>query len=92
MVYDQTQLGFALSASGETIYFADPNITRVIDAVRFGAQENGVSTGRYPDGAAGLYRLETKTPGARNGPRRAPEVVINEIMYDPISGQSDDEY
>ena len=92
VVYDQAQLGFALSASGETIYFADPNNMRVIDAVRFGAQENGVSTGRYPDGAAGLYRLETKTPGARNGPRRAQEVVINEIMYGPISGESDDEY
>ncbi len=85
-------MGFALRAAGETIYFKDPNNTRVIDAVRFGAQENGVSTGRYPDGAAGFYRLQTKTPGAKNGRQRIPDVVINEIMYDPVSGDSDDEY
>ena len=92
VAFDQTQMGFALSAAGETIYFKDPIDTRVIDAVRFGAQENGVSTGRYPDGAAGLDRLETKTPGAKNGRRRVPHVVINEIMYAPINGDSDDEY
>src|ERR1044071_622445 len=89
---DETQMGFALSAAGESIYFTDPAAGRVVDAVRFGAQENGVSTGRFPDGAAGLYRLQTKTPGARNGRRRIPDVVINEIMYDPISGESDDQY
>ena len=52
--FDETRLGFALSAAGETIYFKDPNNTRVIEAVRFGAQENGVSTGRSPDGAAAM--------------------------------------
>src|SRR2546430_5771957 len=31
------------------------------DAVRFGSQENGVAMGRYPDGAAGFYRLQMKT-------------------------------
>ena len=67
VVYDQAQLGFALSASGETIYFADPNNMRVIDAVRFGAQENGVSTGRYPDGAAGCTGSRRKRPGRGTG-------------------------
>jgi len=90
--FDETQMGFRLSAAGETIYFKDPGNTRVIDAVRFGSQENGVSTGRYPDGAAGLYRLQTKTPGAKNGRLRIPPVVINEIMYAPVSGQDDDQY
>jgi len=90
--FDETRMGFALSAAGETIYFKDPNNTRVIDAVRFGAQENGVSMGRYPDGAAGFNRLQTKSPGANNGRRRIPEVVINEIMYDPVSGDSADQY
>jgi hypothetical protein len=40
-----------LSAAGEAIYFTNPDNTRVIDAVVFGAQLNGVSMGRYPDGA-----------------------------------------
>ena len=48
-------LGFALSAAGETIYFVNSNRTRVLDAVLFEAQENGVSMGRAPDGTA--FRL-----------------------------------
>jgi hypothetical protein len=90
--FDESQMGFALSAAGETIYFKDRSNTRVIDAVRFGGQENGISTGRYPDGAAGFRRLQSKTPGAKNGGLRVSDVAINEILYDPISGDSDDEY
>src|SRR2546430_3570873 len=62
------------------------------DAVRFGSQENGVAMGRYPDGAAGFYRLQMKTPGTKNAPQRVPSIAINEIMYDPVSGDSADEY
>src|SRR6185503_20181853 len=43
VAFDQNQLGFALSASGETVYFVNPQQTRVIDAVRFNGQANGVS-------------------------------------------------
>ena len=92
LVYDQTTLGFALSAAGETIYFKNPAATRVLDAVGFKGQENGVATGRYPDGAPGFQRLLTKTPGSSNGKIRVSDVVLNEIMYNPISGSGDDEY
>ncbi|PYJ97404.1 MAG: hypothetical protein DME23_15695, partial [Verrucomicrobia bacterium] len=90
--FDETQMGFSLNAAGETIYFKDPSNTRVVDAVRFGSQENGVAMGRYPDGAAGFYRLQMKTPGTKNAPQRVPSIAINEIMYDPVSGDSADEY
>ena len=50
-----------LDAAGETIYFKNPSATKVIDAVRFKGQQNGVATGRYPDGAPGFYRLRSKT-------------------------------
>jgi hypothetical protein len=90
--FDEIQLGFRLSAEGETVYFKNPSGTRVLDALRFEAQQNGVSLGRYPDGAAGWYRLRSKTPGAPNGRPRIPDVVINEIMYDPISGDDNDQY
>jgi len=33
-----------------------------------------------------------RNAGAKNGHQRTPDVVINEIMYDPVSGDSDDEY
>src|SRR5262249_22985932 len=50
VVFDQDQLGFALKATGETIYFKSADRACVLDAVRFEAQAEGVSSGRYPDG------------------------------------------
>ncbi|RME94084.1 MAG: DUF1349 domain-containing protein, partial [Verrucomicrobia bacterium] len=92
LVYDQTQLGFALNAAGEAIFLIAADESRVIDAVKFGAQPNGRSTGRQPDGAPRWRLLETPTPGAANSaPWRSP-VVINEIMYHPLSQRDEDEY
>ena len=92
VVFDQAQMGFALSAAGETIYFKNPDGSRVLDAVTFGSQENGVSMGRYPDGSDGFYRLLTRTPMAPNSGIRVSEIAINEIMYAPISGDNDLQY
>ncbi len=90
--FDANQLGFRLNAAGESVFFRDPQLTRVLDAVQFGAQENGVAYGRSPDGAPTFRRLRQPTPGAANAPWRLESVVINEIMYDPISGSDDDQY
>ena len=90
--FDQSQLGFALSSGGERIIFRNAANTRVLDAVSFGAQANGVSSGRSPDGAPGFTELATKTPGTSNGGLLIRDVVINEIMYSPISRESDDEF
>lgn len=68
------------------------NGVRVLDVVRFGAQENGVASGRTPDGASGWRRLESFTPGKANAPRRVEDVVLNEIMYHPISDDDADEF
>ena len=89
---DETQLGFRLNAAGETWFLLDSNATRVIDAARFGGQENGVSSGRSPDGSPTIRRLASVTLGTANAPWRVEDVVINEIMYNPISMDSDDEY
>ncbi|HZR17245.1 MAG TPA: lamin tail domain-containing protein, partial [Verrucomicrobiae bacterium] len=90
--YSETNMNFALNAAGEAIYFKNPDQSRVLDAVVFGGQENGVATGRWPDGANDFYRLKTLTPGAPNSPIRQSDIVINELMYDPISGNDDDQY
>jgi len=92
MVLTEAQLGFALSSGGETIFLKHPSGQRMLDAVRFEAQENGVATGRYPDGAPSFSRLATPTPGTNNAPFKSAAVVINEIMFDPISNNLDDEY
>lgn len=90
--FDESALGFRLSASGETIYFVNPDASRVLDAVQFEPQANGVSFGRFPDGSADFYPLASRTPGQPNGGIRIHDVVINEIMYKPISGDENDEY
>lgn len=92
VAFTETQLGFGLSSGGETLFMKHPSGQRVLDAVRFEAQENGVSLGRTPDGASQLSRLLTPTPGAKNAVMKPAEIVINEIMFDPISGDADDEY
>lgn len=92
VVFTEAQLGFGLSSGGETVYFKHPSGQRVIDAVRFEAQENGIPLGRYPDGAKLFSRLVQPTPGTNNAPVKPSEIVINEIMFDPISGEADDEY
>jgi hypothetical protein len=90
--FTQTQLGFALSSGGETIYFKNPSNSKVLDAVRFEAQANGISTGRYPDGAPSFHELTSPTPGTNNNNLLLRPVVINEIHYNPLTGNNDDEF
>jgi hypothetical protein len=84
--------GFILNPAGDTIYFIKPDGSRVLDAVQFEGQENGVSYGRWPDGANDFYSLQSLTPGTNNSPILIGNIVINELMYDPISGNDDDQY
>lgn len=90
VAFDETGLGFRLSAAGEEVYLLSRDGTRVLDAIRFGAQENGVSSGRVPDGSETWRRLAVPTPGVGNGGVRAEPVVINEIFYNPPGGDADE--
>ncbi|HXJ60628.1 MAG TPA: lamin tail domain-containing protein [Verrucomicrobiae bacterium] len=92
LTYYQNQLGFGLSSGGETIFLRNVDRTRVLDAVRFGPQAADLSSGRHPDGAEEIYPLAQRTPGAANSDILIHDIVINEIMYNPISTLSDDEY
>ena len=90
--FSESQFGFTLDGQGETLYFINPERSRVLDAVQFGAQADGVSWGRWPDGANDFYAFTTNTPGTNNSPILIGNIVINELMYDPISGSDDDQY
>jgi hypothetical protein len=90
--FDSLQLGFALAADGEAVFLKYPDGNRVADAVRFDEQENGVSLGRWPDGAREFRRLATPTAGAANTSPRRSQVVINEVMYHPVSGDDHEEF
>ncbi|HEV8541664.1 MAG TPA: lamin tail domain-containing protein, partial [Verrucomicrobiae bacterium] len=90
--FDEIDLEFALSAGGERLIVRNPQQTRVIDTIKFGAQANGLSTGRFPDGSPEFQVLSQPTPKGANSRPLLPGVVINEIMYNPISGNGDEEY
>ena len=50
---------------------------KVVDAVRFPAQANGVASGRFPDGASGYQELEAQTPGTANAEQLLAEPDID---------------
>ena len=78
---------FRLAFSGETVYVtaatndAQPMVVRVVDAVRYGNVEPGVTFGRCPDGFHSLDCLASATFGAPNSDRLIRDIVVNEIMY-----------
>jgi hypothetical protein len=92
VAFPQTQLGFALSAAGERLLLVNSNRTRVVDAIDFSPQENGIAFGRVPDGGPGFYRLAAPTAGTNNAAPLDSPVVINEIMFNPASGLDDHQY
>jgi hypothetical protein len=102
---------FALSELGDDVYLtaADGggNLTRFVDFTTFGASDNGVSFGRYPDGSGTLVTMSAHTFGVANPVSLAQfrtgtgavnalplvgPIVISEIMYHPPNDNSDDEY
>ncbi|MBN2686085.1 MAG: lamin tail domain-containing protein [Pontiellaceae bacterium] len=92
VTYTELDLGFALDASGETIYFKNPESTQVLDALHFAVQQNGVSYGRYPNGANEWYPLSNLSLGSDNDTPLISGVGFNEIMYHPLAGGDDRQY
>ncbi|HXJ61845.1 MAG TPA: lamin tail domain-containing protein [Verrucomicrobiae bacterium] len=86
------QLGFVPSAEGGTVYLVNSNGTRVLDAVGFRGQAEGIAIGCFPDGSPRFEALSRPTPGSTNSEWLIGDVVINEIMYHPISDRSEDEF
>lgn len=90
VVFRQDQLGFSLNAEGETLYLVNAAQSRVIDAVQYGDQRSNISLGRVPDGADQWYPQKSLTPGAAGSGSLQSPVVINEILYKPLSGDNED--
>ncbi|MFT7513256.1 MAG: hypothetical protein ACI9QL_002467 [Candidatus Omnitrophota bacterium] len=76
--------GFGLNKAGEAIYlsYLPGGTNRTVDAVRFKAQENGRSFGRFPDGSPWWYAMPP-TRDAANERDGSPELVIRELMFAP---------
>jgi hypothetical protein len=76
--------GFGLNKASEQVllsYLPETEPGRVVDAVSFKGEENGVPLIRYPDGAAAWF-YGVPTPAASNQLAEAG-VVIAEVMYHP---------
>ncbi len=75
------QLDFKLAAKGASIYLYGPDRTKVLDKVKFAAQQAGVSEGFLPDGGTNVFSFVTgkSTPGATNF-REMTNLVINELL------------
>ncbi|MFC1635193.1 lamin tail domain-containing protein [Planctomycetota bacterium] len=88
---------FALSENGETLYLNSGRngmLTEYSDQETFGASETGVAFGRYrkSTGAYNFVAMSVNTPGSANAYPKVGPVVISEIMYNPASGNQDEEY
>ncbi len=91
----QTGLNFAFQATTReriSIALTNPAGTRVVDAVAFEPKVNGRGEARVPDGDRILQPAATPTQGTANVSPANSNVVINEIMYHPISGLDVDEW
>ena len=88
---------FALSENGETLYLhsgTDGVLTGYSDQEKFDASETGVAFGRYQKSTDtyNFVAMSENTPGSTNAYPKVGPVVINEIMYNPASGDQNAEY
>jgi hypothetical protein len=88
---------FALSENGETLYLhsgSDGVLTGYSDQEKFDASETGVAFGRYQKstGTYNFVAMSQNTPGGDNAYPKVGPIVINEIMYNPVSGDQNEEY
>ena len=88
--FGQGATGFGLSRSGDELvlsYLPGTEQDRIADVVRFKAQEEGISLGRYPDGGPYWLRLTPSLEAANAGP--IADVVIAELMYHPADANEE---
>lgn len=82
---------FDLPSAGGSVYLSDPG-AKVIDAIAYTGAEDGISLGRFPDGAPQFEALTTATPGSANSAPLARSIVISEIMFNPPGDSDTEEY
>jgi hypothetical protein len=89
---------FALSETGEEACLSSAQggvLTGYQEVEDFGASENGVSFGRYYKSSTDNFNfvaMESNTPGLANSYPKVGPIVFNEIMYNPQSGNQNEEY
>ena len=75
-------------AHGDDAYLVQADVVtqelqRFVDSEAFGAQANGESWGRFPNGSGSLTPMLSRTLGVANANPRVGPVIISEVMYHP---------
>lgn len=88
---------FALSENGEEIVLSsaqDGVLTGYRDYEDFGASPTGIAFGRHAksDGEFNFVAMSANTPGSANAYPKVGPLVITEIMYNPLSGDENEEF
>jgi hypothetical protein len=89
---EETALGFEFAANRGVVWLFNAEGNRVLDALHYRPQPDGYSLGRTTDGNAQWDHFAEPTLGQANTAPFQHTVVINEIMYNPISLDDNDEY
>jgi hypothetical protein len=78
---DADHVDFKLGNSGDRVLLYQANRTTLIDRIDFGAQLNGVSLGRLPDGGTNIVQFTNApaTPAASNF-QLLTDIIINEAL------------
>src|SRR5690606_31206294 len=63
---------------------------RFTDHIEFGAAQNGVSLGRWPNGSGDLFPMVSPTFGAANSGPLLGDVVLSEVHYGPTPAPAGD--
>jgi hypothetical protein len=95
--------GFAFSENGDDVYLSSAEggplgagvLTGYREVEDFGASYTGVSFGRHFKRSTGNYNfvsMDHVTPGYANAYPKVGPIVINEIMYNPQSGDQKQEF
>jgi hypothetical protein len=78
--------GFGLDKAGEQVYLSYLSGTsedRVVDCIKFKAQENGISLGRLPDGSNQWHVMSPSRNLSNSNP--VEHIIICEFMYHPLN-------
>lgn len=79
-------LDFKLTAAGGSIALLD-SLGQEIDRVAYQSQTEGVSEGRFPDGASSIVSFAAKSsPGQSNALSNQQDITLNEILARDASG------
>ncbi len=97
LLLSRDELGSQFSLSGRLVTLAASKGLRAVDALlrpgkKEPAEARGTSHGRSPDGSADVIFFSQPTPGRSNRQSARAALVINEIQYHPLEGDSAGEY